>query len=113
VGLNRLKADLGIVEESVAATTEVRIGQAKVMMAKIDDAMTGDPLLRDRRLDDVRAEVDRLNESTVCEKSELNWPQHLVASMVVNVVILWFVENIRILGGLVRGKASRADNQEV
>jgi B12-binding domain/radical SAM domain protein len=112
VGINTLKAGLGIIPADMAAATEVRIGQAKVMMAKIDEAMTGDPLERERRLEAVREEVDRLNESTVCQKSELNWPARLAVSMVVNVVVLWFVENIRILGGLVRGRFARADHQE-
>jgi B12-binding domain/radical SAM domain protein len=112
MGINALKARLGIVPPDVAAATEARIREAGAMMAAIDAAMTGDPLLRDGRLEDLREEVAACNESTVCEKSELNWPARLAFSMVVNVVVLWFRENLRSFSGIVRGRP-RPDHSEV
>jgi hypothetical protein len=50
-------------------------------------------------LDDFRHEVDRLNESTVCEKSELEWPRQVGFYHVMNVVKLWFTENFATLTG--------------
>ena len=111
VGINALKARLGIVPPDVAAATEARIKEAGVMMAAIDAAMAGDPLLRDSRLEELREEVAACNESTVCEKTELNWPARLAFSMVVNVVVLWFKENYRTFSAFVRGRP-RPDHSE-
>jgi B12-binding domain/radical SAM domain protein len=97
VGLNRVKADIGIVDARTAAQTEVRIDQARVAMQRIDEIMAGEPAQRERRLVSVKAEVDRLNESTVCEKTELNWPAHLSPATVFNVAGLWVRENLRSL----------------
>jgi B12-binding domain/radical SAM domain protein len=97
VGLNRVKADIGIVDAKTAAQTEVRIDHAREAMRRIDEIMAGSPQDRDRRLVAVKAEVDRLNESTVCEKTELNWPAHLAPSTVFNVAGLWVRENLKSL----------------
>jgi B12-binding domain/radical SAM domain protein len=99
VGLNRVKADIGLVDEKAAAVTEERIRQAQSAMASIDRVMAGDPAAKDSSLEALRAEVDRLNESTVCEKSELNWPAYLSPGVVVNVVRLWVRENLLNLFG--------------
>ncbi len=112
LGLNALKERLGIVQPDVAAATAARIAEARHMMSAIDEAMAGDPLCKDERLEALREEVAACNESTVCEKSELNWPARLAFSMVLNVVGLWFRENIRTLGGFVRGRPARPDHQE-
>jgi hypothetical protein len=66
-------------------------------MARIDEIMAGDPVLKTSRLDDFRHEVDRLNESTVCEKSELEWPRQARPYHVFNVLKLWLRENFLIL----------------
>jgi B12-binding domain/radical SAM domain protein len=95
VGLNRVKADIGLIDAKAADITEERIRQAQSAMASIDRVMAGDPAAREASLEALRAEVDRLNESTVCEKSELNWPAYLSPSVVVNVVKLWLRENFR------------------
>ena len=97
LGLNRVKAEIGVVDVCTAARTEVRIGRAREAMRKIDDIMTGAPRWREERLIAVKAEIDRLNESTVCEKTELNWPAHLSPRTVFNVAGLWVRENLRSL----------------
>ncbi len=97
IDVNRVKASVGAIDPAVAATTERRIGEARVAMAKIDDIVAGDPALRAARLEDFRHEVDLLNESTVCEKSELEWPRQAGLYHVVNVIKLWFSENLAIL----------------
>jgi hypothetical protein len=97
--VNRVKASVGAVAPAVAAQTETRIGEARVAMARIDEIITGDPALKVARLDAYRHEVDRLNESTVCEKSELEWPRQARPYHVFNVVKLWFAENFALLMG--------------
>jgi B12-binding domain/radical SAM domain protein len=92
--LNEMKGRLGIVEPAVAARTEQRIEQAKVAMSEIDAIMAGDPALRDARLEALKDEVEQLNESTVCEKTELQWPASVNARHVYHALMLWAKENL-------------------
>jgi len=92
-----VKASIGAIDAEVAATTERRIGEARVAMARIDEIMAGPQSDRATQLDAFRHEVDRLNESTVCEKSELEWPRQARPYHVFNVIKLWFRENFHIL----------------
>ena len=97
IDMNRVKASIGAIDAEVAATTERRIGEARVAMARIDEIMAGPQSDRATQLDAFRHEVDRLNESTVCEKSELEWPRQARPYHVFNVIKLWFRENFHIL----------------
>ena len=54
---------------------------------------------RDRALADLKAEIDALSESTVCEKSELNWPHNANWRHVLAVAALWVRENLVALLG--------------
>jgi B12-binding domain/radical SAM domain protein len=99
VDVNRVKASVGAIDGMVAARTEVRIGEARIAMARIDAIVAGDPTRRRERLDAYRHEVDRLNESTVCEKSELEWPRQVRPHHVLNAIKLWFRENFAIVTG--------------
>ena len=98
-GINRVKAAVGAIAHDVADSTERRIGQARVAMARIDEIMAGPQSERSAALEDFKEEIDKLNESTVCEKSELNWPAHLTLKVVLNVIALWVTENVAILIG--------------
>jgi B12-binding domain/radical SAM domain protein len=100
--LNRLKGEVGVLDAAVARRTEERIGQALVAMERIDGIVAGDPSLRHARLRKLKREIDRLNESTVCEKAELNWPARVCLTMVLNVAALWLKENFRNIFGLRR-----------
>jgi B12-binding domain/radical SAM domain protein len=99
IGVNRVKAVVGAIPADQAPQTEARIAQATVAMARIDEIVSGDPAHRAAALDDFRHEIDRLNESTVCEKSELNWPAYTRPRHLFNVIALWFSENWAILTG--------------
>jgi B12-binding domain/radical SAM domain protein len=94
VRLNDLKGRLGIIAPSVAARTNERILQARKAMAAIDRIMEDDPAYRDRQLADLKDDLDRLSESTVCEKTELNWPSRVRRHHVRNVILLWLRENL-------------------
>lgn len=93
VGLNRVKARAGIIDAQVARATEQRIAQARVMMDRIDGIMELPGPQRDVQLATLKVEADALSESTVCEKSELEWPANLTARVVGNAVALWVREN--------------------
>lgn len=97
LGLNRVKAEAGVLDREVAGRTEARIAEALRAMRRIDRVLAGDPSEQERLLDELRAEADGLNESTVCEKSELNWPARATARHVVNVLLLWLKVNLEIL----------------
>ncbi len=98
--LNRLKGRIGIVEPEVVTRTENRILEARAAMERIDRVMgEPDPLVRDRELHLLKAEIDRLSESTVCEKTELNWPRYVSIRNVYHVAVLWVRENLANLFG--------------
>jgi B12-binding domain/radical SAM domain protein len=99
IGVNRVKAEVGAIPADQAPRTEARIAQATLAMERIDEIVAGDPAHRAAALQDFRAEIDRLNESTVCEKSELNWPAYTRPRHLFNVIALWFSENWALVTG--------------
>jgi B12-binding domain/radical SAM domain protein len=106
VGLNRVKARAGIIDAQVARATEQRIAQARAMMDRIDEVMGQPQPQRDLQLAALKVEADVLSESTVCEKSELEWPAILTPRVVGNVLALWVRENAATL--FRRGKLPEA-----
>lgn len=100
--LNRLKGRLGIIDPGQAARTEARILQARAAMERVDALMSLEPAVREKRLTALKIEIDRLSESTVCEKSELNWPSKANWRHVWHVFVLWVTENLANLTGLRR-----------
>jgi B12-binding domain/radical SAM domain protein len=99
IDVNRVKAAVGAIDPAMATRTEERIGEARVAMVRIGQIVAGDPEQRASRLDAYRDEVDRLSESTVCEKSELEWPRQARPYHVINVAKLWFTETLATLLG--------------
>jgi B12-binding domain/radical SAM domain protein len=99
MGINRVKAEVGAIATDVAESTERRIAQARVAMARIDGIMEGPAAARPGAIAEFKHEIDELNESTVCEKSELNWPAYITPKVVLNVIALWLTENVAILIG--------------
>jgi hypothetical protein len=73
--LNRLKAELGLVDADQAARTEARILKARQLIAQVDDIVSiQDPERRAKLLRAIKPQVDDANLSTVCDKTELNVP---------------------------------------
>jgi B12-binding domain/radical SAM domain protein len=97
IGLNRLKAAVGATDSATAAATERRILEAREAMRRIDAIMEEPEEERARMLADLKREIDALNESTVCEKTELNWPANANAGHVLNNIALWFRVNLELL----------------
>ncbi len=92
--LNRLKGRIGHIEPEVAERTEMRILEARAAMERIDAIVQGDPADRQRDLALLKDSVESLSESTVCEKTELNWPAYAAPRHVWNVMLLWVGENL-------------------
>lgn len=73
--LNRLKAQCGLVPLGQAQITEERILRARRLIREIDDIMAiQDENRRQKLLTAFKKQVDDANESTVCEKRELDLP---------------------------------------
>ena len=73
--LNRLKVEYGLIDAAEAQLTEERIHRAIRLMKEIDHLVeTTPPEQLDARLMALKPEIDQANESTVCEKEELDIP---------------------------------------
>jgi B12-binding domain/radical SAM domain protein len=73
--LNRLKAQRGMISEAAAQDVENRIGEARRLMAEIDQLLeTCTPTQLARELERLKPAIDGANTSTVCDKRELEVP---------------------------------------
>ncbi len=72
--LNALKAAHGLVSTDLAARTEKRILRAVELIRIIDSLVALGPDVVERELSALKPEIDKVNESTVCEKRELSLP---------------------------------------
>ncbi len=77
LALNRLKAEYGLVSQAESQETEERIRRAVSLMAQIDSLVAVTPPNElDACLMELKPQIDQANESTVCEKQELDLPVH-------------------------------------
>jgi B12-binding domain/radical SAM domain protein len=77
--LNRLKARYGFIPKGVAEATEQRIETALEILHLIDEIVArGDHASQEKELSHLKASVDRVSMSTVCEKTELELPVGLL-----------------------------------
>jgi hypothetical protein len=73
--LNRLKAESGLTPWNEALQTEERIRRAVSLLGRIDELIATTPAAElDSELMKLKPEIDVANESTVCEKEELDIP---------------------------------------
>lgn len=73
--LNRLKAEFGLISHAEAQETEARIQRAVSLMAQIDELLAVTPPAElQAKLMALKPQIDQANESTVCEKEELDIP---------------------------------------
>jgi 4-hydroxy-3-methylbut-2-enyl diphosphate reductase IspH len=92
LGLNKIKGDMGLISEEVAHRTEDRIMAAQELSKRID-MIVAHGTAKESNMEELREAAKRLNESTVCEKEELDWSDSSIYSSIP-----------RILGALVRRK---------
>ena len=76
--LNRFKAKHGLITKSIAAATEERVNTALEMLQLID-AIVASGSDQEEQLSRIKATVDRVSISTVCEKGELELPTASIA----------------------------------
>jgi len=112
IGINRVKADIGVIDPVTAARTEARISEARVAMARIDRVMAGPEGSRDSGIHALKEEFDRLSQSTVADKTELNWPHSVGIRHVTACVDLFVRENVANLIGAAKGEYSPATSDQ-
>jgi hypothetical protein len=108
IGINRVKAAAGIIDPATAALTETRIDSARVSMARIDAIMDGPLISQEPALKKLKEEFDCLSQSTVADKTELNWPHAATMKHVAACASLFVTENVANLLGAGRGETPPA-----
>ena len=112
IGINRVKSEIGIIDSATAGITEARIGEARRAMARIDAIMVGPETSRDSGIRALKVEFDRLSESTVADKTELNWPHSFSVRHVTAAAGLFVRENVANLFGAGRGEYPPATSDQ-
>ncbi len=112
IGINRVKAEAGIIDQATATRTETRISEARVAMARIDAIMAGPEAAREPALKGLKEEFDRLSQSTVADKNELNWPRSTTLKHVAACAGLFVTRERREHHGRRRGEMSPATSEQ-
>ena len=112
IGINRVKAEAGIIDKVTAARTEARISEARVAMARIDTIMAGPEAAREPAIKGMKEEFDRLSQSTVADKNELNWPRSTTIKHVAACAGLFVRENVANIMAGGRGEMSPATSEQ-
>jgi B12-binding domain/radical SAM domain protein len=77
--LNDVKAKLGYLSESDAKVVRERNQRAVALMHEIDRALAiEDPAAREKAMAEIRPRIRDVDESTLCDKKELDWPTGLL-----------------------------------
>lgn len=104
--LNRIKGEGGIIDAATAAATDIRIDAARASMRRLDailESTSGTPDIRA-----LKDEFERLSESTVAEKTELNWPHATKARHIINCGVLHTVEVAKNVAAAFKGELAPA-----
>ena len=73
--LNRIKYKHGLLTYEKFKKADGRIQQAVRVMREIDEIVENETNeIRERKLADLKKKMDRLRDSTICDKSQLEWP---------------------------------------
>jgi len=73
--LNRMRMDFGLVSHRKGLKTEGRILQARDTVKQIDQIMAiQDEMVREKELSILRSKIQKMSESTICDKKDLEWP---------------------------------------
>jgi len=97
--LNRIKAEFGQAGPEQAQLTEERILRAVGLMARIDALVEStSPEQLDKQMLALRPEIEEVNNSTVCEKAELDLPTSGMPIKPLRVLGLLIEEGLERLG---------------
>jgi B12-binding domain/radical SAM domain protein len=112
LGVNRVKAAAGVIGADRAADTEQRVLSARRAVREVDEILDGPLAAHDSALRALKERLDRLSESTVCEKSELEWPHRIRARHVAAAGALFIRENAANLVGRAHGRERPAVSEQ-
>ena len=112
IGINRVKSAAGIIDPATAALTETRIEAARVSMARIDSIMEGPGEWREPHLKALKDEFESVSQSTVADKTELNWPHAATFKHVAACAGLFVTENVTNILGAGRGVTPPATSDQ-
>ncbi|MGA1868055.1 MAG: TIGR04190 family B12-binding domain/radical SAM domain protein [bacterium] len=89
IRMNRLKMHYGIISQKMGLSTEARMLKAREMMKEIDKVCEiVDESEREAAFEKLRSSIKRLNENTICDKRELEWPAQFLRMR-----LSWFLHN--------------------
>ena len=106
--LNALKAKHGLISADQAARTQSRIGRAVELIAVVDDLVARGPKVGARELGARKPDIDQVNESTVCEKKELDLPMGMNHFNALTVARAWVEGTIESLARALTPSVKRA-----
>ena len=87
--INRVKGEHGIIDRGMAASVDARIRQAREQMRRLDDVLQNGTGRIDTRMAALKEEFERLSESTMAEKTELNWAFDVKPTHAAHLAKLW------------------------
>lgn len=102
--LNRIKGAHGILDAGMSAATDKRIREAREQMNRLDDVLYNGTGRIDMRLGALKEEFERLSESTVAEKSELNWAFNVKPTHAKHLAKLWLANEPANLASRLTGR---------
>jgi B12-binding domain/radical SAM domain protein len=102
--MNEIKAEFGVISAEKAAATETRINLAVQLMAEIDELMKIEDIdTRKSRILELKYRVLNSNESTICDKRELETPMKGLKINVLGAARMvmggWWNDAIRAISG--------------
>lgn len=106
--LNRIKGEHGILDPAMAAATDRRIREAREQMRRLDEVLYEGTGRIDARLAALKEEFERLSESTVAEKSELNWAFDVKPTHAAHLAKLWLTNEPANFAARLAGKTRPA-----
>jgi B12-binding domain/radical SAM domain protein len=109
--INRIKGEHGVIAPNIAAATHTRITEAREQMNRLDSVLLehrgtspADSAARTAALATLKQEFERLSESTVAEKTELNWPHTMRPIHLTSNAKIWAQELSRNASAALKGE---------
>lgn len=101
--INRVKGEGGIIAQQTAQVTDKRIREAREQMNRLDQVLRENTGPLNVVMSNLKEEFERLSESTVAEKTELNWPHEAKPVHLTSNVELWFSQVAKNVSAAFRG----------
>ncbi|MGA1790960.1 MAG: TIGR04190 family B12-binding domain/radical SAM domain protein [bacterium] len=116
IEINRMRMEFGLVNRRRGLKTEKRMIQARETVREIDRIMElQDQKERERQLSALQTKVRNLNENTICDKKDLEWPVKFIRMRLGWIIKNWWhievVHRFQELKARLTGKPVRISHQ--